>query len=209
MRAIMKLSLLAMCALFVAACGGAAGDSGERDVAQSALNAFKNGDASDAYDLMSPEDQAGLVLEFNARLKQWSDLSKEAQESALKEINEKLWWDTEWEKVSKLEELEGFGDDEKISYELRGFREYSSKERVEDFEKRMDAFELVGYSRSFSGATLDWGEATLMYGNAYGDSFQVKLEQRAGSWHVSSPPDVRFTDMRSKDETLEARKKDE
>ena len=98
---------------------------------------------------MSPEDQAGLVLEFNARLKQWSDLSKEAQESALKEINEKLWWDTEWEKVSKLEELEGFGDDEKISYELRGFREYSSKERVEDFEKRIvdmrERLEVSGY----------------------------------------------------------------
>lgn len=210
----MKSAIMAVAigciASLLGACGGHVGDSGEFGVAESAIHAFANGDVEDIFNMYAPEYRASKLLGFDRKVRQMQDDSKEGREASLKQINDEMWWDTDWDKVEELDDLAQASDAEKANYLLRDLREYSSKERTKgNFQDAIKDLRVVDYGRNFLGANLDWGAAMVRYENAVGDSIQVEMAQRAGKWFVTDfrvDASDKGLAKRDKQETLDRRK---
>jgi len=207
MKKLMAVLLMVVPMLSLATYTGASstGDSGERTLAEDVKDAFTDGKVMEIFDNFTPEHQAEEIRQFDSRVQGLKDQQRAEREAAIKDLNNNMWWDPDWERVKGLEDLEEFSEIDKATFQLSTYREYSSPERVRDFDERAQDLREVGYVRTHAAGLEDWGQATIEYANKWNDRLSISLVQRAGSWFVTGLEISGFQQL-SQEETMGARK---
>ena len=179
----MKVSVLALSALFFAACGGFAGDSGEIALAESVKDALADKDLGSIFADMTPEAQNEALVDHLRNVRNLEDDEAKQRDERLASINKEFKkWNKDWADLD-LEGFKAFAPEDQLSEMVRYI--YTDKK----FDEKSSSFKITNYSRGFQNAT-DWGAANVTFENEYGCKISVSMVQRAGTWMLDKMPDI-------------------